>query len=92
MAVPSVRYDRGGAVLERALRLTAGMSRLTDGERSAAIAVFGSDTIGYDKVRIAEGGVLALWYSFVEKKGRAFTWRRTIAACPRRADTSVTSG
>ena len=68
----------GFAVLESAMRLMTDISRLTDEERDAAIAVFGSDTIDYDKVRIADGGVLALWYSFVEKKGRAFTICRTI--------------
>ncbi len=67
----------GFAVLEKALRLTTGASRLTDKERDAATAIFGSG-IGYDKVRISEGGVLRLWYSFIEKKGRAFTLRRTI--------------
>lgn len=68
----------GFAVLEKVLRLTTGTSRLTDGERNTAVAVFDETAITYEKVRIAEGGVLRLWYSFVEKKGRAFTLRRTI--------------
>jgi hypothetical protein len=68
----------GFAVLEKVLRLTTGASRLTDGENNAAVAVFNETAIPYEKVRIAEGGVLWVWYSFIERKGRAFTLRRTI--------------
>jgi len=68
----------GFAVLEKVLRLTTGTSRLTDGEKNAAVAVFHETAITYEKIRIAGGGVLWLWYSFIEKNGRAFTLRRTI--------------
>jgi hypothetical protein len=67
---------RGPKIFEWFLRLTTSTSALTDAEESAGKEVLGEEAVAWEKVVIAQGGLLRLAFRF--NGNRAFTTFHTI--------------